>query len=772
MQLVEPPRRVKSTAPGPQAVFSAPLADAASAARQALDATRPQHMILLDVLARFETAVRTQQVESGPEMRDDIREMVESFRGHYDALRSRLEALIDVATNDLTSAFEDLERDSALVTIMLFGRTKAGKSTTMEALTGGDGRSMGMGRQHTTTEICSYTYPRPADGQEPAGPALRIVDTPGVEGFDGDALAEMAERYVERSDHIFFLISDDKASPEELDRFGIIRTQGKGITVLLNVKAKDEDLDLLLADPEYTFRPKDLAEHEARIRSYLQTHFDIPSPRIIPFHARGAWLSGSAEQVPGGLDPALLRKHSRIADIERRIADFIAAEARLARIKAPRDLVLGYVVSLKDELRPVAGQFRRTMRHLDTLGRQLQDGTHRARQRIKRRFPDLRNRFQAVNDAIPAMLDEIIASGGRGSALQDRWQRLLQEHGVSDAVDWFVEAGRQDFREELDAEVAAIGFAFDSTEASGIDDELEAFYGAAESEKRNRFTRASLRTAGSVGTAALVGWAIVNFWNPSGWLAAAGAVATVGAGLAGEALARTATDEWERASKKEMYEKRSIIIARLRDRLWTNYGAARRVCGDWLDEAKAQQIATLNQTARPVQRASRALWQAVVDALNELDTLADRLNEGLVRDLLAAVVPECRLGAVEVRGVARATGHRTKILVAATRPGVNAVAACIGRQGAHVQLLKEALTGEGVDLVDADAPPDRRMIQALGLHRHAEASVVTATSQDGTPTATVRLNTPSHRRTAIGFRGQNIRLASRLTGVDITIAET
>ncbi|KXW57175.1 hypothetical protein FEMY_23010 [Ferrovum myxofaciens] len=110
----------------------------------------PERDTFLDVLCRFEDVVDAVEVVLSANASASIRDATNAFRTRYDALRSTLDGLVERTAANLSAAYSDIERDSDLVTIMLFGRTRAGKSTTMEALTGWGGASIGIGRQHTT----------------------------------------------------------------------------------------------------------------------------------------------------------------------------------------------------------------------------------------------------------------------------------------------------------------------------------------------------------------------------------------------------------------------------------------------------------------------------------------------------------------------------------------------------------------------------------------------------------------------------------------------
>lgn len=746
------------------------LAAAAKAAQYALQRVKPECKAFLDELRRFENSVNSAGIEVTPSESESVRDAKTLFITRYETLRTTLDGLAQQTSETLSKAFADIERDSDLVTIMLFGRTRAGKSTTMEALTGGDGSSIGIGKQHTTTNIRAYYFPQSLNGGAPNGPALRIVDTPGIEGFQGEALAEMAEEFVERSDHILFLLTDDKATADELDRFGAIKTQGKGVTVLLNVKASDEDLDLLISNPELIFKPDELDGHARRICGYLESHFDISPPRLIPVHARAAWLGRHDGDLPDGIDRRdLLVLNSRLHDVENRIIEFIRLEALPARLCAPRDLLLSYLLPLKDELRPFAGEFRQMMRDIERLVRRFDEGAERARVRVANQFPLLRSRFQSASDAIPGMVDSLISTSGRGQALNAQWKVILRIHGVADATTWFVSVGKKIFEMELAEEVRATTLDYEFSKADDLDDLLGEYHNADKSAKNSKYARAGIRTSGGVGAAALITWAVANWWNPTGWAAAAAAVLVGGAGIIGEAAARRATDEWEQSSKKDMYEKRGEIVGKLRDRIWADFRGVRLGCGEWLDQTKATYLNVANEVARPIQKSSQLLWQSTVECLGHLDQITNRINFELVVDIFSVNIPEISNGMIAVNSVKRSAGYRTKVIVSSLQSHhLSAVGACIGRQGTRIRQIREALGNEQIDLIDGCASKELQILQSLGRASLDQASVVFSDDEND-KTVYVRFEDSSNARVAVGPRGTNVRLAKQLFGLNIII---
>lgn len=141
-----------------------------------------------------------------------------------------------------------------------------------------------------------------------------------------------------------------------------------------------------------------------------------------------------------------------------------------------------------------------------------------------------------------------------------------------------------------------------------------------------------------------------------------------------------------------------------------------------------------------------------------------RTHPELVRGLFALEVPEVADGSVEIVGIAREAGHRSKVAVRATVTGVNAKGACIGPRGARVTNVMEELGGEKIDIVDWDEDPAKYVGNALAPSKVVKVEVLDAEAQ------TARVTVPDYQLSlAIGKEGQNARLAARLTGWKIDI---
>jgi N utilization substance protein A len=144
--------------------------------------------------------------------------------------------------------------------------------------------------------------------------------------------------------------------------------------------------------------------------------------------------------------------------------------------------------------------------------------------------------------------------------------------------------------------------------------------------------------------------------------------------------------------------------------------------------------------------------------------VVSRRNPELIKKLFELEVPEIADKLVEITGVAREPGWRSKIAVVSHADGVDPVGACVGPRGSRVRMVVSELRGEKIDIIPYNDEPARFVAKALSPARVREVLV-----DDETKEATV-IVPDDQLSLAIGRDGQNARLAARLTGwkVDIT----
>ncbi len=141
-----------------------------------------------------------------------------------------------------------------------------------------------------------------------------------------------------------------------------------------------------------------------------------------------------------------------------------------------------------------------------------------------------------------------------------------------------------------------------------------------------------------------------------------------------------------------------------------------------------------------------------------------RTHPGLVRRLLESEVPEIFDGTVEIKSVSREAGSRSKIAVYSADENVDPVGACIGQRGARVNKIVDILGGEKLDVIRFSENPAEYVAAAL-----APADVISVTVENEEERSCKVVVPNSQLSLAIGNKGQNARLAAKLTGWKIDI---
>lgn len=143
--------------------------------------------------------------------------------------------------------------------------------------------------------------------------------------------------------------------------------------------------------------------------------------------------------------------------------------------------------------------------------------------------------------------------------------------------------------------------------------------------------------------------------------------------------------------------------------------------------------------------------------------ILSRAHPEMVRHLFSLEVPEIFAGTVEIKAIAREAGSRTKIAVMANEDGVDPIGSCVGQKGTRVQTVIDELGGEKIDIIEWNEDTQKFISAAL-----SPAKVLAVELREDDKQAIV--NVPADQLSlAIGKRGQNVRLAAKLTGWRIDV---
>jgi N utilization substance protein A len=159
----------------------------------------------------------------------------------------------------------------------------------------------------------------------------------------------------------------------------------------------------------------------------------------------------------------------------------------------------------------------------------------------------------------------------------------------------------------------------------------------------------------------------------------------------------------------------------------------------------------------------RAYVVAVENGMRGPEIILSRSHPNFVRRLFETEVSEIADRTVDIKGIAREAGFRTKIAVFSANDKVDPVGACVGMRGARVKNIVRELNNEKVDIIRWSADMKEFVLEAL-----KPAKVKSVTLDEARKSILIRVD-DDQLSLAIGKRGQNARLTSRLTGWDINI---
>ncbi len=141
-----------------------------------------------------------------------------------------------------------------------------------------------------------------------------------------------------------------------------------------------------------------------------------------------------------------------------------------------------------------------------------------------------------------------------------------------------------------------------------------------------------------------------------------------------------------------------------------------------------------------------------------------RTHPGLVKRLFETEVPEIFDGTIEIKSISRQAGSRTKLAVWSANPEIDPIGACIGPKGARVNTIVSELAGEKIDIVKYSDDPVAFISEALSPSKVVSVEIVSEEPK------VAKVTVPDAQLSlAIGNKGQNVRLAAKLTGWKIDI---
>lgn len=388
--------------------------------------------------------------------------------------------------------------------VMLFGRTMAGKSTIREAITQGNGHTIGKGAQRTTRDVKEYEWNN-----------LRIIDTPGFGAYNGQQDTQIAREILEQSDVVLFMLSSDSIQESNFVELEHVHKLNKPLIFLLNVK-KDLENDgnrrRALKSPEkYIFKEEDIQGHTDRLKNLASRAGINPSTvRIIPIHAQAAFL---ATMVQGGEEGSQLHELSRIDNLLNALIGEVEGNGPIRRVQTFLDSSLHHVdeqslllISQRDQLTKLLPQYKSSLTRIS----QWKKKTLRDVPRLLSKEVDLA--FKPLIDSVANFVDDHIEYDNAASA----WDRHYKSLNITRKIEQSVQHLAEQIVEELHD--------FNREMNEGLDITLS--FEVAHNEQH--FSESDFKRINGWG-AAIAGvvsaFSFVNLWNPVGWVTAGIAIA-------------------------------------------------------------------------------------------------------------------------------------------------------------------------------------------------------------------------------------------------------
>ncbi len=634
-------------------------------------------------------------------------------------LETRLETTLTSSLRAAGAALHAQEATLSRFTVTLFGRTMAGKSTIREALTRGDGTTIGKGAQRTTRDVRDYTWN-----------SLRIIDTPGIGAYEGDEDRAQALSVIDETDVVLFLASSDGIQEESFKGMQELRQQNKPLLFVLNVKRdleKPVTMRRFLKDPRSVFDDNELRGHFDRIHKLAGEYLGMRDIRIIPIHAQAAYLSTRPEHQEHA---EMLAEHSRLGDLLDALTSEVVRRGTVRRVQTIVDGRQVSLLGLQADLGQQAKTVRRAAQHLEDTFRELDawlDGFARATN--ARAGAEAVQLLQPLRASVSSFIDENIEREDVG----ERWNQKVKALDIQGWVTRQQTAildelrGRfVEFSREMSVESKLIG-EFDAANPSQFDPW----------DVKRTLNRVSAAGGALAGVAAVaVYFGAANVWNPAGWVAG-------GVGMGAMALSWLFDDR-----ETKLQGQKGKAASQLRESIdKLEHEVANGLRKWFFDSVMSRQVRAIRENTKQLYSGMRDVARSVDDGARQVGAVVERLNRRLL--VRAGQFVGAPVEADLVVRVVRDPGVRAKLL---------------WRDGNNPAFCKKVglALGEWVDGIP-EGPVAQKIAWSL-----RPASVSPARVAISAQTAVVRVAEREVGR-AIGRSGSNVSLASRLLGIRIQV---
>ncbi|MFM6430615.1 MAG: GTPase, partial [Dolichospermum sp.] len=346
-----------------------------------------------------------------------------------------IKTLSENSVKDLVISLDKKRKHLKDFTVALFGRTKAGKSTLRETLTRGNGSTIGKGSQRTTRDVKEYSWE-----------GLRLLDTPGIEAYQGDDDTNKANDIIDQSDIVLFLTSDDSVQPGEFQAMAQLQKINKYFAVILNVKHDIsnnlEDLQMFIDIPEMVFDEDRLSQHKNHIQSHIKEYLNLHNVDIVPIHAQSGFLSTKSEYQEYS---SQLWELSKIEELYSLIAYQIYNNGQKLRLSTFADSLDSFIVLINQNLNTAKDELSKQLKFMHQKKQELEkiftevkkDGNFQIKSECESLYNRIENQIgnfvdKYSDDEVKKLVDNF----------QDFWEKYQQQKKLSIAFIGQYNAGK------------------------------------------------------------------------------------------------------------------------------------------------------------------------------------------------------------------------------------------------------------------------------------------------------------------------------------------
>jgi small GTP-binding protein len=445
---------------------------------------------IIDALSKKLQAVidhGSQTLSEDKMLEDGLANMLQGLESDYGKLLSKRSANLDKQKRSLDC-----------FNVMLFGRTMAGKSTIREAITRGDGQTIGKGAQRTTRDVKEYQWNN-----------LRIIDTPGFGAYNGQEDTAVAHEILEQSDVVLFMLNSDSIQESTFVELEHVHKLNKPLIFVLNMK-KDLESEgnrrRALKNPEkYIFKEDDIQAHTDRLKNLAgQAGINPSTVQIIPIHAQAAFLATTIADEEG----SQLHELSRIDDVLNALISEVEGNGPIRRVQTFLDSSLHHIdeqslliLSQRDRFTKLLPQYESSLTRISLW----KVKTLRDSPRLLSKEVD--TAFKPLMDSVADFVDDHIENENAAGA----WDRHYKNFKIAKKIERSAQALAEQVIEELQDFNREMNEGLDITLSFEIVHDGKNF---SESDFRR------INGWGSAIAGAVSAIAFFNAWNPVGWVAA------------------------------------------------------------------------------------------------------------------------------------------------------------------------------------------------------------------------------------------------------------